>query len=93
MRRVVVWISGSGRAANGMVYGSREDGGDPCSVRVTRSHAMLATRALLCRFESACHRNLQKLTSSSPGHQKVPVHELRVSAQQERWTMSQEDNF
>ena len=35
MRRVVVWISGRGRAANGMVYGSREDGGDPCSVRVT----------------------------------------------------------
>ena len=51
MRRVVVWISGRGRAANGMVYGSREDGGDPCSVRVTRSHAMLATRAL-CRLEA-----------------------------------------
>ena len=92
MRRVVVWISGRGRAANGMVYGSREDGGDPCSVRVTRSHAMLATRAL-CRLE-ARHRNFStKLTSSSPGHQKVPVHKLRVSAQQERWTMSQEDNF
>ena len=51
MRRVVVWISGRGRAANGMVYGSREDGGDPCSVRVTRSHAMLATRAL-CRLRA-----------------------------------------
>ena len=36
MRRVVVWISGRGRAANGMVYGRPEDGGDPCSVRVIR---------------------------------------------------------
>ena len=51
MRRVVVWISGRGRAANGMVYGSREDGGDPGSERVTRSHAMLATRAL-CRLRA-----------------------------------------
>ena len=91
MRRVVVWISGRGRAANGMVYGSREDGGDPCSVRVTRSHAMLATRAL-CRLRARVIAILAK-TSSSPGHQKVPVHKLRVSAQQERSAMSQKENF
>ena len=95
MRRVVVWISGRGRAANGMVYGSREDGGDPCSVRVTRSHAMLATRAL-CRLRARVIAIVAKthiVESWLPGHQKVPVHKLRVSAQQERWTMSQEDNF
>ena len=80
MQRVVVWISGRRQAANGMVYASREDGGDPCSVRVKRSHAMLATRAL-CRLRARVIAILaRKLTSSSPGHQKDPVHKLRVSA-------------
>ena len=50
-------------------------------------------RVLCADWKRVSSQFYQKLTSSSPGHQKVSVHKLRVSAQQERWTMSQEDNF
>ena len=46
-------------AANGKVCASREDGGDPCSVRGTRSHAMLAMLAL-CRLAGCVIESLEK---------------------------------
>ena len=93
MRRVVVWISGRGRAANGMVYGSREDGGDPCSVRVTRSHAMLATRAL-CRLRARVIAILAKTHIVESWASKGSCPQIACfSTKQERSTMSQEDNF
>ena len=52
-------------AAARMLHLCCKDGGDPCSVRGTQSHAMLATRAL-CRLEGVRHRNFRtKLTKRS----------------------------
>ena len=82
-------------AANGMVCASCGDGGDPCSVRGTQSHAKLAMRAL-CRLEGVRHRNfITNLKSCRVlGIKRVLSSNCAFhGTKQECRTMSQKNNF